>query len=126
MYTQAVMKQVAGLEKALFKEMSSRVAWSEEGDPEKIGAWFYYMRTEDGTAFPIYCRRKGSMHAPEEIVLNQNVQARDYSYFDVTQCKLSPCHAMIAYAADTTGEERYTGSHECTSTSHSLPHLAFV
>jgi len=108
-YTRRTLNQVAGLEKALFKEMSDRVVWGEEGDPEKIGEWFYYMRTEDGTAFPIYCRRKGAMDAPEEIVLDQNRLSQKYSYFDVTQCKLSPCHSMVAYTADTTGEELYTG-----------------
>ena len=38
--------------------------------PYKYGDYWYYARTEAGKQYPIRCRRKGSMEAPEEALLD--------------------------------------------------------
>jgi oligopeptidase B len=37
--------------------------------------YFYYTRTEEGKAYSIQCRKRGSLEAPEEILLDANVLA---------------------------------------------------
>lgn len=108
-YGEGRLKLSARLEKEMLAEMSSRIAEKDEGVPELIEGWHYYMRTEEGNSFPIYCRRLGSMEAPEEVVLDQRKLAESEDFLNIPICKLSPCHTMIAYTADTTGSERFTG-----------------
>ena len=50
------------------------------------------------------------MEAPEQIVLDVRKMAESENYLDVPLCKLSPCHTMVAYTADTKGLETYTGT----------------
>jgi oligopeptidase B len=110
-YAKKVMRKAKAFEDLLYHEMSERVPAKEHSLPERIQNWLYYMRTDEGSnRFPVYCRRRfGSDHGKEEIVLDQNELARNKPYLAVPQVKISPCHNMIAYTADTTGAERYDG-----------------
>src|SRR5882672_5179236 len=40
--------------------------------PSKEGDYYYYSRTEEGKQYPYMCRKKGSMQASEEILLDLN------------------------------------------------------
>src|SRR6266403_2199756 len=71
-YTDAVMKPTEGLQKKLYDEMLSRIKETDVEVPYKEGGYFYYVRTEAGKQYTIRCRKKGSMDAPEEIVLDVN------------------------------------------------------
>ena len=41
------------------------------------GEYLYYSRTEEGKQYPIQCRRKGTMEAPEEVLLDLNELGKD-------------------------------------------------
>src|SRR5438876_11799391 len=69
-YTDAVMKPTEGLQKKLYDEMLSRIKETDVEDPHKEGGYFYYTRTEAVKQYAICCRKKGSMEAPEEILLD--------------------------------------------------------
>ena len=75
-YTNAVMKPTEGLQKKLYDEMLSRIKETDIEVPYKDGGYFYYSRTEAGKQYGIRCRRKGSMDAPEEIILDVNELAK--------------------------------------------------
>ena len=45
-----------------------------------LGGYFYYTRTEEGKQYPIHCRKKGSLDAPEEIVLDLNALAEGHKF----------------------------------------------
>ena len=66
-YTDAVMKPTEGLQKKLYDEMLSRIKETDVEVPYKEGSYFYYTRTEAGKQYSIYCRKKGSLDAPEEV-----------------------------------------------------------
>jgi hypothetical protein len=73
-YAARILKQVAPLEEALYAEMAARSPTHEEGDPEMIEGWAYYMRTTPASAFPIFCRRwspPGEPPGEEEVLLDQ-------------------------------------------------------
>ena len=71
-YTDAVMKSTEAFQKKLYDEMLSRIKETDVEVPYKEGEYFYYVRTEAGKQYPIRCRRKGSMDATEEVVLDVN------------------------------------------------------
>ena len=66
-YTDAVMKPFKALEETLYKEMLGRIKQTDLSVPYRLGEYFYYSRTEEGKQYPILCRKKGSMDAPEEV-----------------------------------------------------------
>jgi hypothetical protein len=55
-YAQQELRASKKFEKVLFHEMEKRVAEKEEGVPELLEGWYYYMRTNETSSFPIYCR----------------------------------------------------------------------
>ncbi|HWB85217.1 MAG TPA: S9 family peptidase [Bryobacteraceae bacterium] len=107
-YTEATMKPFEGLQKKLYQEILGRVKESDLSVPARIGDYFYYQRTEKGQQYAIYCRKKGNLKAPEEVLLDPNELARGQKYFRIGACEPSPDHQMLAYSADLSGDEVYT------------------
>ena len=65
-YTDAVMKPTQALQDALYAEMLARIKEDDQTVPYRRGGHFYYSRTETGKQYPIFCRKAGSLEAPEE------------------------------------------------------------
>ncbi len=107
-YTEAVMQHTEPLQEKLFQELKGRIEETDLSVPEKIDDFFYYTRTKEGKEYPIYCRKKGSMEAPEELLLDQNALAEGVSYCQMGAFRVSPDHRLLAYSLDTTGAEIYT------------------
>jgi oligopeptidase B len=81
-YTEAVMKHTEELQEKIYQEMLSRIKETDMSVPVKWGEYYYYSRTEEGKQYQINCRKKGSLDAEEEILLdvNQLAQGKDYMY----------------------------------------------
>jgi len=107
-YTDASMRYTEGLQKQLYQEMVARIKETDLSVPELIDGSWYYTRTVKGQQYPIFCRRRGSLKAREEILLDENALAgkRPYSHVGVRQ--VSPDGNILAYTWDTTGGEWYT------------------
>src|SRR5438876_10579317 len=82
-YTDAVMKPTASLQKKLYDEMLGRIKETDVDVPYKYGEYFYYSRTEAGKQYQIRCRKKGSLDAPEEVLLDVNEMARGQKFMSV-------------------------------------------
>ncbi len=107
-YTQAQMQPTATLQTSLYEEMLGRIKETDLSVPYLQGNYYYYSRTETGLAYSIYCRKKGSLDAPEEILLDQNKLAQGHEYFSLGTFQVSPNQEILAYAVDTSGAEQYT------------------
>ncbi|HEX3819805.1 MAG TPA: S9 family peptidase [Candidatus Sulfotelmatobacter sp.] len=107
-YTDAVMKPTEALQKKLYDEMLSRVKETDVEVPYKEGDYFYYVRTEAGKQYPIRCRRKASMDAPEEVLLDQNELAKGQPFMSIAAFAVSPDGNLLAYSYDNTGFRQYT------------------
>src|SRR5262252_10536881 len=71
-YTEEVMKPTKEFQDALYKEMLGHIKQTDLSVPTRIGDYYYYSRTEEGKQYPYMCRKKGSMDAREELVLDEN------------------------------------------------------
>src|SRR5271170_714232 len=71
-YTEKVMEPTKPLQDKLYKEMLSHIKETDVTVPYKDGQYFYYSRTEEGKQYPIFCRKKSSIDAPEVIILDVN------------------------------------------------------
>jgi oligopeptidase B len=106
-YTEETLKPFKGLQSILFDEMKARIRQDDESAPYRRGDYFYYYRYIEGSEYPIHARRKGSLDAPEEILLDVNKLAGDAEYFSVNNFSVSPDHRIAAYGVDTQGRRFY-------------------
>ncbi|HEY4424189.1 MAG TPA: S9 family peptidase [Pyrinomonadaceae bacterium] len=106
-YTQTVMKPTEALQEKLYKEMLSHIKQTDTNVPDRVGNHFYYTRTEEGKQYPIFCRKKGSLEAPEEIVLDVNELAKGQKFMSVGLFLPSDDGNLLAYSTDNTGYRQY-------------------
>ena len=59
-------------EDALYTEMLSHIKQTDLSVPVRRGEYLYYSRTEEGKQYPILCRKKGSLEAKEEVLIDLN------------------------------------------------------
>ncbi|MBI2619083.1 MAG: S9 family peptidase [Ignavibacteriales bacterium] len=106
-YTEAVMKPTEELQDRIYQEILKRTKQTDLSVPYKLGEYWYYSRTEEGKQYSIYCRKKGSLEAPEEIVLELNELARGHPFLGLGVYQVSDDGTMLAYSLDTTGFRQY-------------------
>ncbi len=107
-YTESVLKPTENLQHELFEEMKGRIVADEKSVPYFNGKDWFYHRYETGGEYPLYCRKKGNLNAPEEILLHGNQLGKDESYFAVGGLALADNEQILAYATDTVSRRNYT------------------
>jgi oligopeptidase B len=107
-YADALMKATEPLQEALYNEMLGRIQETDMGVPYRKGGWLYYSRTEQGKQYPIYCRKKGTLEAEEEITLDLNVLAEGRPFMALGAYVVSDDGRLLAYSTDDTGFRQYT------------------
>ncbi len=107
-YTHAKMQHTQDLQAQLFNEMLGRIKETDLSVPIKDGDYYYYSRQEEGKSYSIHCRKKGSLEAPEEILLDENILAEDLESFSLGDFEVSDDHQLLAYSVDKNGSEKYT------------------
>ena len=107
-YLGAVMSHTEGLQKALFDEIVARIPQEDESVPYLLDGYYYYSRYEQGKEYPIYCRRKGSVESPEEIMLDVNQLAAGHDYFAAVGISVSYKSDILAFSTDSVGRRIYT------------------
>src|SRR5579864_8824385 len=104
-YADAVTAPEAALRETVYREIVGRVQETDSSAPTFFKGWWNYTRTVEGMDYEIYCRRAGSMDAPEEVVLDAKELAQSHEYFDLGYVERSPDESVVAYAADFDGSE---------------------
>jgi oligopeptidase B len=106
-YTKAMLSETEPLQAALFAEMRGRIKEDDSSVPTPDGAWDYYVRYETGAQHPVHARRPRDRAEGEEILLDEEAEAKDKPYFHVGGAGHSPDHALFGWAADAQGSEYY-------------------
>ncbi len=120
-YTEQVLKPSENLQDELFEEMKGRIVADEQSAPYFNGKDWFYHRYESGGEYPIYCRKKASLDAKEEILLHGNLLGKDEAYFAVGGLALSDNEQILAYAIDTVSRRNYTVHFKNLQTGEILP-----
>jgi oligopeptidase B len=107
-YTAALTKDLKPFEDALYAEMLARIKQTDLSVPARRSGYLYYARTEEGKQYPIQCRRKGSMEAPEEVLLDPNELAAGRPFVGIGSTAVSDDSNLLAYTVDFTGFRQYT------------------
>ncbi|KAG1666918.1 hypothetical protein FOA52_005978 [Chlamydomonas sp. UWO 241] len=122
-YTKAVLADTEPVQEELYKEMRARIQEADQSVPVRHGRYFYYTRTLEGAQYKIHCRRPVPAGAgasteveamdeslAEEVLLDENKRKADkgFTFYMVGGLEMSPDDKLMAWAEDTTGNERYT------------------
>jgi oligopeptidase B len=107
-YTEEVMKQTKEFQEVLYKEMLGHIKQTDLSVPSRIGEYYYYSRTEEGKQYPYMCRKKGSLEAKEEVLLDLNKLAEGHSFLGLGGYNVSNDGNLLAYSTDTTGYRQHT------------------
>jgi oligopeptidase B len=107
-YLKEKLRHTEAFQEKLYNEIVGRIKQTDESVPYKNNGYWYYNRFEEGQEYPIYCRKKGTLDATEEILLNVNELAKGHSYYAITGLRVSEDNNLLAYAEDSVSRRRYT------------------
>ena len=106
-YYDSQMKPLDGLAQKINKEIVSRIKETDLEAPVFENGYWYYSRTVQGRQYPIHCRRKGTMKAKEEILLDLNQLNKGHEFTEIEVLSVSPDNRYLAYSVDHTGFREY-------------------
>ncbi|AZB25507.1 S9 family peptidase [Chryseobacterium bernardetii] len=106
-YWENMMKDTEPFREKLFQEMKARIKEKDESVPVFKNGYYYYTRTETGKQYFKYCRKKGSLTAPEEILLDVDKQAEGHSYYSASGFSISPDNTKMIYGVDDVSRRQY-------------------
>lgn len=120
-YATHVMKDTESLQEALYEEMKARYKKDDESIPYFFNEYWYIVRYEKGHEYPVFSRKHHSLDAPEEIMLDANIMAKDFAYFDLGSAAVSPDNQLAAFSTDTLGRRIFTIHFKNLMTGEMLP-----
>lgn len=106
-YTAAMLAHAQPAREALFKEMVGRIQQDDSSVPYRKNGWWLYTRFEQGNEYPIHARKRGSLDAPEEVLLDANVLGAGKGFYQIGSWQPSPDGAQLVYAEDVSGRRQF-------------------
>lgn len=107
-YTATMLKETESFQEDLFREMKSRIKEKDESVPYFKNGYYYYSRTEEGNQYFKFCRKKGTLDADEELLLDIDHLAEGYAYYAAKGFSISPDNRLLAFSVDTVSRREYT------------------
>jgi oligopeptidase B len=107
-YSRALMRPSTRFQARLYREMLGRIKQTDTEVPYRDGSFYYYSRTQKGRQYRVYCRKRDSLSAKEQVILDLNEIARGKPFLGIGAMEVSPSAALLAYSTDFTGFREYT------------------
>jgi oligopeptidase B len=120
-WTDAVLAPLKPLQEQIYQEIIGRIRQDDASVPWHRNGYWYYWRYETGANYPIHARRKGSMEAPEEILLDVSALAAQHDFYQVGAWDVSPDNRLLAFTEDTVGRRQFTLRVKDLTTGEMLP-----
>lgn len=118
-YTERMTAHLEGLREAVFGEIKGRTQETDLSVPVRHRDWWYYSRTVEGQQYAVHGRiavgevsdrpelDPGAAPDGEQVLLDGNVEAEGLEFFSLGAFDVSASGDRLAYAVDTTGDERF-------------------
>ncbi|ANS78259.1 Protease II [Serinicoccus hydrothermalis] len=118
-YTEARTGHLDGLRERIFTEIKDRVQQTDLSVPVRHRDWWYYSRTIEGEQYAVHGRvavgdspqrpelDPGAAPEGEQVLLDGNAEAQGEEFFSLGAFDVTPDGGRLAYAVDTTGDERF-------------------
>jgi oligopeptidase B len=105
-YFEAAMAPLKPLTDTLFAELKGRLKEDDASVPQKDGAFLYWWAFDRGAQYRKWWRRPVDGGA-DAVVLDEPALAAGKDYFRLGSLAVSPDGALLAYAVDDDGSERF-------------------
>ena len=92
----------------IFQGLQARFNFAATSEYTKKDNYYYYTRTVADKNYKIHCRKQGGPAAKEEVLLDENLLAKDAKFMQVGSVSISDDHKYLAYAVDFVGNEIFT------------------
>jgi len=122
-YLDTMMSHASGFREKLYNELVGRIKQTDMSVPYKENGYYYITRYEEGQEYAIHSRRKGTMDAPEEIMLDVNQLAQGHDYYAVGGRSVSSNNKLLVYAEDTLSRRIYTLRFKDLASGEMLPDI---
>ena len=106
-FTAAQLSHTTELQEQLFEEMTARLEPNVESIPVFDNGYWYWSKYEEGKDYPIYIRQKGSLNAPQEVLLDENKRAEGHEFYSLASMKISTNDQLMAIAEDIISRRQY-------------------
>ena len=91
----------------LYRETLSHIKQSDTSIPYRKNGYWYYSRIEQGKQYQVLCRKKGSLNAMEEVLLDVNSLAIGEKFMSIGAFEVSDDSNLLAYTTDNIGFRQY-------------------
>jgi oligopeptidase B len=91
----------------LYNETLSHIKQTDLSVPYRKHGYWYYTRTEEGKQYAVLCRKKESLSAPEEVMLDVNEMAKGEKFMSLGGFQVSNDSNLLAYTTDNVGFRQY-------------------
>ncbi len=105
-FADSVLAPTKPLQAQLFKEMVGRIKQDDASVPVLQRGYYYYTRYRVGEDYPLVARKKGSLAAREEILLDEPQMAKGRGFFAIANYQLSQDNRLLAFAEDIVGRRQ--------------------
>ncbi|NNF35468.1 MAG: S9 family peptidase [Saprospiraceae bacterium] len=107
-YTSKMLTHTDDLQETLFNEIIGRIKQTDMSVPYLDNEYFYLTRFEEGKEYAIHARKKGTLKAEEEVLIDENIQAEGYDFYSIGGRSISPDNKIMVYGEDRIGRRQYT------------------
>jgi oligopeptidase B len=123
-YSEQVTASQKPLAEKLYNETLSHIKQTDTSVPYRKHGYWYYSRTEEGKQYPVLCRKKETLTAPEEVMLDVNELARTEKFMSLGTSEVSDDSNLLAYTTDNVGFRQYKLHIKDLRTGKLLPDVA--
>jgi oligopeptidase B len=106
-YTEKKLAHTNALQKNLFDEMTGRIEPNDESVPVFNKGYWRWFKYGEGKDYRVHIRQKGSLDAPQEVLLDQNLRAEGHEFYSLATLSLSPDQNLMAISEDTVSRRKY-------------------
>ena len=121
-YFEAQMAPHQPLVETIFQEMKGRIKEDDSSVPLKDGDYIYWSKFDEGAQYKKHYR-KAVAGGADQLILDENVLAKGKDYFRLGVLSISPDDALMAYAYDDNGSERFEAHVRDLTTGAELPDI---
>lgn len=107
-YTNNYMIPLKKSQRNLYHEMVNRVEKNSTSIPSRIDNYYYYSKYTDSLEYPIILRKRDSLAAQEELVLDINSLSEGHEFYGFGSEGPDPKHQIFAYTENLTGGGKST------------------
>ena len=106
-FTKKSLAHTQDFQEKLFLEMKGRIKETDQSVPVKDNGYWYYTRFEEGKDYAYYCRKKESLEAAEEVLIDGPKLAEGKAYWALGGMTISEDNQWMAYGVDEVSRRVY-------------------